>query len=87
MAPSSDELEGLLRDILRELKAHRTAIVQLQGATWLAYAQEIGRSTVPGGMRLDVILVLGAAGATGILGVQGDVLVRVLAALAPPVSP
>jgi hypothetical protein len=87
MAPSSRELEDLLRDILRELKAHRAAIVELQGATWLAYAQEIGRSTVAGGMRLDVILVLGAAGATGLLGVQGETLIRVLAALAPQVGP
>lgn len=87
MAPSSRELEDLLRDILRELKAHRAAIVELQEATWLAYAQEIGRSTVAGGMRLDVILVLGAAGATGLLGVQGETLIRVLAALAPQVGP
>jgi len=34
-----------------------------------------------------VILVLGAAGATGLLGVQGETLIRVLAALAPQVGP
>jgi len=84
MPPSTAET---LAAILLELREQRQAIEDLARASWLGYAQEIGRATIPGGVRLDVILVLGAAGATGLLGVQGDTLPRMLAQLLGPVSP
>jgi hypothetical protein len=84
MAPSTGDT---LTAILLELREQRAAIEDLARASWLAYAQEIGRSTLPGGVRLDVILVLGAAGATGLLGIQGDAVARALGALVGPVTP
>jgi len=76
-----------LQAIVTELRQQRDAIQALQDATWIRYVQEIGRSTLPGGMRLDVLLVLGAAGAAGLLGVQGDTVGRVLGALVGGTAP
>ena len=87
MAPSQADVLAILRELVLELQQQRQAIQELEQATWIRYAQEIGRSTIPGGMRVDVLLVLGAAGATGILGVQGDTLARIVASLAGPVAP
>lgn len=87
MAPSQADVLAILRELVLELQQQRQAIQELEQATWIRYAQEIGRSTIPGGMRVDVLLVLGAAGATGILGVQGDTLASIAASLAGPVAP
>jgi hypothetical protein len=87
MAPSQADVLAILRELVLELQQQRQAIQELEQATWIRYAQEIGRSTIPGGMRVDVLLVLGAAGATGILGVQGDTIARIAASLAGPVAP
>jgi hypothetical protein len=87
MAPSQADVLAILRELVLELQQQRQAIQELEQATWIRYAQEIGRSTIPGGMRVDVLLVLGAAGATGILGVQGDTVGRVLGALVGGTAP
>jgi hypothetical protein len=61
--------DSLLLAILLEQREQRRVIERVATSTWLGYAQEIGRSTLPGaGVRVDVVIVLGAAGAAGILG-------------------
>jgi hypothetical protein len=72
--------------ILHELREQRAAIEGLSRSSWLAYAQEIGRSTLPGGVRVDVVLVLGVAAAAGLLGSAGDV-GALLRAWLGPVAP
>lgn len=64
--------------VLVELREQRARIEALTRATLLAYLQEIGRSTLPGGVRLDVVLVLALATALGLFGAGSEWLGRLL---------
>ena len=60
--------EAVQLAILQEQREIRR---MLERGTWLQYAQEIGRSTLPGGLRVDQVLILGAATTAGVLGGGG----------------
>ena len=95
-APPRDEVPDLDTDVRLSPEARDLAILrtlrELREAsreTWLGYAQEIGRSTLPlVGIRVDVLLVLGLAAAAGLLG-GPEVLPRLLGAttIAAPTLP
>lgn len=78
-----DALIGIFHELQEqraERKAQNEAIEELAKASWLAYIQEIGRSTLPGvGIRVDQLFVIGIAGAAGLLGSTGDVGAQILA--------
>lgn len=64
--------------ILVELQEQRKRIEELTRATLLAYLQEIGRSTLPGGVRLDVVIVLATLASLGVFGAGSEWLGRFL---------
>lgn len=78
-----DALIGIFHELQEqraERKAQNEAIEELAKSSWLAYIQEIGRSTLPGvGIRVDQLFVIGIAGAAGLLGSTGDVGAQILA--------
>lgn len=67
--------------ILHELREQRATLEEMAKGNLLAYVKEIGRSTLPGGIRVDVAIVLGLAAALGLLGNAGDVGARLVTAL------